>query len=110
MNKAIKTITQKDFFTERLIIGQLDNSSIAFVQELTNSEGWLKFIGDRNIHSPEQAKDYIEKIDKSLTAKYWKVSLKENQIPIGVITLIQRDYLDDLDTVSYTHLTLPTKA
>lgn len=97
MNKAIKEIAKKEFATERLSLEALTNNDFSFIQELTNSDGWLKFIGDRNIHSTEVAKEYIEKIDESPTVKYWKVSIKENQIPIGVITLIQRDYLEDVD-------------
>ncbi len=97
MNKAITALSQKEFLTQRLEIKGLNPKDATFMQALTNSAGWLKFIGDRNIHSPEQAREYMEKIDQNPDAKYWKVCLKENQIPIGVITLIQRDYLDDID-------------
>ena len=45
--------------TERLIIRPTTTEDAAFIYELMNSEGWLKYIGDRGIKSVEHAKNYI---------------------------------------------------
>ena len=45
--------------TERLILRKLDESDSAFIIELLNSPGWLKFIGDRNVRTTEEAENYI---------------------------------------------------
>ena len=50
--------------TERLSLDILTINDHAFIRELVNTEGWLKFIGDRKIYSDEDAIAYI---DKSIT-------------------------------------------
>ena len=62
-----------------------------------NTPGWLKFIGERNVRSPEYALEYINRILHNENVAYWTVKLKPNSIPIGVITLIKRDYLPHHD-------------
>lgn len=65
--------------------------------ELLNSEGWLTFIGDRNVSSPEEALFYIRKILDNRAIDYWVVRLKVNETPIGIISFIKREYLDHHD-------------
>lgn len=48
--------------TERLYLKLVAPEDVAFVFKLVNSEGWITFIGDRNINSAEAAMRYIEKI------------------------------------------------
>lgn len=72
----------------------LTRDHAAFIQELLNTEGWLRFIGQRNVHSAEEAGLYIDKIDQNPAIKYWVVSVTASQQPVGIITLIRRDYLD----------------
>ncbi len=87
----------KNFHTERLTIQPLAEADVAFIQELLNTEGWIKFIGDRNIHSKEDALAYIKKVTDNPAIHYWTVSTKDDQQPIGLVTLIQRDYLGQPD-------------
>jgi len=68
-----------------------------FISELVNTEGWLKFIGDRKIHSPEDAQSYIQKIIASSDISYWVVRLRQDDIPAGIISLIKRDHLEHPD-------------
>jgi RimJ/RimL family protein N-acetyltransferase len=68
-----------------------------FIRQLVNSEGWLKFIGDRNIHSIDASKAYIQKILDSSTIDYWVAYLKETNRPIGMVSLVKRDYLEHFD-------------
>lgn len=88
---------QNDYATARLSLSRLQLSDRAFIQQLVNTEGWIQFIGDRNIHTEETAIAYIEKLLNSPHIIYWVVRLQTDNTPIGVVTLIKRDYLDHHD-------------
>ncbi len=83
----------KNFETEFLFLELLTHKDREFIFELVNTAGWLKFIGDRNVRNLEYASAYIERILTNPHATYWTVKLKSTLQPIGVITLIKRDYL-----------------
>lgn len=94
--------------TNRLLIEPLSLDDNDFIFELINTEGWIRFIGNRNINSATQAIDYIQKIIDNQNINYWVVKLKEENIKIGIITFIKRDYLDHYDIgfaflPNYTH-------
>lgn len=86
-----------DYATARLLLSKLQLSDSIFIQQLVNTKGWIQFIGDRNIHTEEAAIAYIEKLLNSPHIIYWVVRLQTNNTPIGVVTLIKRDYLDHHD-------------
>lgn len=88
---------QDSIITERLLMTPLTLNDQDFIFELVNSDGWLKFIGNRNIHSREDAKAYIEKILNNPGITYWVARLKDNNIPIGIISFIKREYLEHYD-------------
>lgn len=83
--------------TERLFIRQLSEKDTPFIFELLNTESWIRYIGNRNIHSEADALAYIRKINENPNTTYQTVTLRETNTPIGLITLIQRDYLDFRD-------------
>jgi [ribosomal protein S5]-alanine N-acetyltransferase len=83
--------------TERLLLERLNTNHHTLILELLNTHGWIKFIGDRNVHSIEEANNYIDKINKNTNIAYWAVTLKETNQPIGLVTLIKRDYLQHPD-------------
>jgi len=83
--------------TKRLTVSSLTEQDAAFIHELLNTKGWLRFIGDRNVHSTEAAIAYINKVNSSPDVHYWVARLRETSIPIGIITLIKRDYLEYSD-------------
>jgi [ribosomal protein S5]-alanine N-acetyltransferase len=85
------------FTTERLNLRLLAPSDQYFIIELLNSEGWLRFIGNRNIGTPEEARAYIQRILDNPATTYWIAELKADQTPVGIITLIKRDYLESHD-------------
>lgn len=85
------------FHTKRLIVKPLADKDHAFILELLNTEGWIKFIGNRNVNSKSDALAYIQKINENPNTHYYIVSHKETLTTVGLVTLIQRDYLKNPD-------------
>jgi RimJ/RimL family protein N-acetyltransferase len=83
--------------TSRLSLSALSLADSAFILELLNSPGWLAFIGDRQIINLRDAETYIHKIIQHTNTSYWVVRLKNQETPLGIVTLIQRDYLEHPD-------------
>ena len=83
--------------TARLFLRALTPKDDAFILSLLNSPKWIQFIGDRNCHSLEDAGIYIQKILNTSTMQYWVLENKESGNPLGVITLIKREYLEHHD-------------
>ncbi|AQG78821.1 GNAT family N-acetyltransferase [Spirosoma montaniterrae] len=87
--------------TDRLTIRQLTTDDTAFIIELVNSPGWLQFIGDRHIHTPEQARYYLENgpIVSYAQRGYglYGVGIKPGSTLIGMCGLIKRDTLPQPD-------------
>ncbi|MGE5521920.1 MAG: GNAT family N-acetyltransferase [Candidatus Dadabacteria bacterium] len=83
--------------TKRLLISPLQITDANFIYELVNTDGWLRFIGDRNIRSTVDAAEYIRNILGNENISYWVVRLKTGRQPIGVITYIKRSYLEHHD-------------
>ncbi|TCJ12560.1 N-acetyltransferase [Flaviaesturariibacter flavus] len=79
----------------RLDILRIDDST--FIRGLVNSEGWLHFIGDRKVHSEEDAVRYIQGMLGNANATIHVVRLRESGIPVGITTLIRRPWLEHPD-------------
>ena len=77
--------------TKRLRIRPIKLTDAAFMTELMNTEGWLKFIGDRNITDIAAAEQYIQYILDNKNFYYHVFELKAARKPIGVITFLQRE-------------------
>ena len=89
------------FETERLILKAASTEDAAFIFELLNTPKWIEFIGDRNVHSEEEAAQYI--LDRMLP-QYEKlgfgnyiVILKEDNSKIGTCGLFDREGLEGID-------------
>lgn len=87
--------------TERLFLREFILEDSAFIVELLNTDGWLKYIGDRNVRTRQAAEAYLR---TGPLQSYQKngfglslVALKDNNTPIGMCGLIRRDYLDHPD-------------
>lgn len=84
--------------TERLLIRNCRLEDAEFMFELYNSPKWIEFIGDRNIKTIEDARNYllngVLKMYDANGLGLYIVHLKESKIPIGICSLIKRDYLD----------------
>lgn len=89
------------FETNRLLISELTTTDAPFILVLTNTPGWLAFIGDRGIRTITDAENYIVNGPMSSYVKYghglYLISIKETGLPIGMCGLLQRDTLPDKD-------------
>ena len=87
--------------TERLILRKFTVDDAPFMLELLNTPSWLRFIGDRNVHSVEEAKQFlINGYLKSYATHgfgFYLVVEKITQNFIGMCGLIKREVLDDVD-------------
>jgi [ribosomal protein S5]-alanine N-acetyltransferase len=88
---------QNHFTTSRLVIQPLTVNDNIFILELVNTDGWIKFIGNRHINSAADATAYIERIISNKNITYWTVQLRNTTTLIGIITFIKRDYLPHHD-------------
>lgn len=91
-------MTHFNLATDRLTISKLSYNDAAFILELVNSPGWLKFIGDRNITTEENAKEYLKNGPLKTYSEFgfglFRISLGSSGLPIGICGLLKRDYLD----------------
>ena len=87
--------------TQRLDLRQLVREDAPFILELVNEPSWLRFIGDRNVHSLEDAVGYIEKGPLESYAKngfgLYLVVDRESGASAGLCGLIRRDVLPHVD-------------
>jgi RimJ/RimL family protein N-acetyltransferase len=86
--------------TERLYLRELELEDAPFILKLLNDPDWLRFIGDRDVRTLEDAREYIasvismyERVGHGL----WLVVRKLDTEPLGICGLIARDTLPDLD-------------
>ena len=89
------------FETERLVIQPTTEADAAFILELLNTPKWIQNIGDRNVKSISDAKEYIK---NRITLQFerlgysnYTISRKSDQKKIGVCGLYDRDGLDGID-------------
>ena len=82
--------------TDRLTLKVIEETDSQFILKLVNTNGWVTFIGDRNVHDNHEAINYIKKIVFDDKITYWIVQLLD-QTKIGIITLIKREYLQHYD-------------
>jgi RimJ/RimL family protein N-acetyltransferase len=84
--------------TERLTLCEFDCDDAPFILDLLNTESWIKYIGDRNVHTIADAEAYLQNgpINSYRQHGYglWMVALKDNNTPIGMCGIIKRDTLD----------------
>jgi RimJ/RimL family protein N-acetyltransferase len=93
--------------TKRLILRHFSLDDAPFIYKLFNDPDWIRFIGNRNIHTVDDARDFIEKRLIPTYAQFgfgfYLTAIKETGEPVGMCGLIKRDYLDDVD-IGYAFL------
>ncbi|MBZ0326494.1 MAG: GNAT family N-acetyltransferase [Altibacter sp.] len=91
----------KSLTTERLRLRAYTLEDAPFIHKLMNSEGWLKYIGDRDIHSVADAEAYIEKhyLSSYVTHGFgaFIVELKATGQSIGSSGLYKREQFEHPD-------------
>jgi [ribosomal protein S5]-alanine N-acetyltransferase len=88
---------REEYHSNRLKLTRFSDTDAAFMLELVNTDGWLRFIGDRNVRTEEDAVAYIKKTTDNPNAQGWVVRISVTGVPAGVVTFLQRDYLDHPD-------------
>ncbi len=87
--------------SERLFLRPFTLEDGEFILQLLNTEGWIRYIGDRNVRTIEHAKNYLLKGPlKSYETNGFGlnlVELKTDKTPVGMCGLLKRDYLDHPD-------------
>lgn len=87
--------------TERLVLRELVADDAAFIHTLVNDPDWLRFIGDRGVHTLDDARAYIENGPVASYARngfgLYRVELRESSEAIGMCGLIRRDTLPHVD-------------
>jgi RimJ/RimL family protein N-acetyltransferase len=87
--------------TERLILQEFSVDDAEFILTLLNTPAWLKYIGDKNVRTIEDAVNYLEngplKSYKENGFGLWLTLLKASSTPIGMCGLVKRVSLDDID-------------
>lgn len=80
--------------TERLNLRELSEADAAFVLELLSDPGFIRFIADRGVRTPEGAARYI---DERFAESYrqhgfglWLVETKDEGVPAGICGLLKR--------------------
>ncbi len=89
--------TKKFIKSDRLFLQRLSENDDQLILELLNTDGWIEFIGNRNIKTTDDAIAYIQKINNNPNITYWTVKLLDSGIAIGLVTLIKREYLEHKD-------------
>lgn len=84
---------------ERVRLRQARLDDAAFLRRLMNAPGWLRYIGDRQIRTHEDARAYIQNslISSYRTHGFGLYVVEHSEEAIGLCGLLQRDYLDAPD-------------
>jgi len=89
------------FETERLILKPTSEEDIDFIFELLNSPKWIEYIGDINIKTIENAREYIETKMlpqlKRLGYSNYTLIRKSDNCKIGTCGLYDRNGLEGID-------------
>lgn len=87
--------------TARLRLRHLLDADAPFILELLNEPDFIRNIGDRQVRTLEDARNYIQHGPMVSYSQHgfglFLVELQENSLPIGICGLLKREYLDDID-------------
>lgn len=87
--------------TARLRLHLLEEGDAEFIVDLLNQPSFLRFIGDRGVRTPEDARAYIRNGPVASYAAHghglYRVELKDGGTAIGICGLLKRPSLEDVD-------------
>lgn len=83
--------------TDRLILRQLTIDDAQFILELVNEPSFIRFIGEKNVKTLEDARNYLLNGPLASYKQFgfglYATELKESQMPIGICGILKRDTL-----------------
>lgn len=86
---------------KRVSLRGLQLSDALFIQRLLNTEGWLRYIGNRNISDESSAQNYLLQGPLQAYEKFgyglYCVEHIQTKVPIGMCGLLNRDTLENPD-------------
>ena len=89
------------FETERLTLKATDKADAEFILQLMNTPKWVKNIGQRNVHTIEDAEAYIEKKMRPqlerLGFSNYTVIRKSDGVKMGTCGLYDREGMEGVD-------------
>jgi len=87
--------------THRLRLRRLSVDDASFILRLLNEPSFIQNIGDRNVHTLEEARAYILNGPVASYEKHgfglWMVETKDAETHIGICGLLKREVLEDVD-------------
>jgi [ribosomal protein S5]-alanine N-acetyltransferase len=93
--------------TGRLNLREMSEADAAFVLEILNDPGFIRFVGDRGVRTVEDAARYVaERFADSYRRNgfgLWLVETKDEGVPVGICGLLTRKELNVVE-VGYAFL------
>ena len=93
--------------TGRLNLREMSEADAAFVLEILNDPGFIRFVGDRGVRTVEDAARYVaERFAESYRRNgfgLWLVETKDGGVPVGMCGLLTRKELNVVE-VGYAFL------
>lgn len=91
----------REFETDRLLLRPTTVQDAPLVLEMLNMPKWLKFIGDRNVKTLEEAREYIKtrmlpQLERLGYSNYTMIT-KSDRSQIGTCGLYDREGLEGID-------------
>jgi RimJ/RimL family protein N-acetyltransferase len=86
--------------TRRLTLRALNHGDAAFILELLNEPGFLRYIGDKGVRSLDDARNYLEKgpLDSYQRNGFGLLAVcLPDATPLGICGLVRREGLEDPD-------------
>lgn len=86
--------------TARLTLRRLTPEDAPFILELVNEPSWLQFIGDKGVHTLDDARGYIQNGPMDMYARLGfglYLVQRKDAAPMGICGLIKRPTLEDVD-------------
>lgn len=87
--------------TDRLVLRRLTLDDAEFIFRLVNDPSWLRFIGDKNVHSLDDARRYLREGPLDMYERYgfglYCVQERDSGTAAGTCGLLKRDTLPDAD-------------
>ena len=98
----------KTYETERLLLKPTDLEDAEFILQLLNSESFIKYIGDRNVRTIEDAENYIRNRCfpqfERLGYGSFTVILKEDYSKMGTCGVYARENTDNAPDIGFAFL------